>query len=230
MKLLRALAITMLLCVSLASQAQQAAVTNTNGLVPPLFNFSGVLTDGNGKPLTGIVGVMFYLYQEQHGGVPLWMETQNVEPDASGHYSVMLGSTTGQGLPTDVFASGEARWLGVQAQGQAEQPPIMLLSVPYAMKAGDATTLGGKPASAYALAGTPVVVGTAAAATGSATDATTPEASPTGVQPFATCAGVTSDGTAEVNALARFTSPCNIEGSAISESALTVWSVIARLR
>ena len=79
----------------------------------------------------------------------LWMETQNVTPDKDGRYAVMLGASTSAGLPTDLFASGEARWLGVQAQGQPEQPRVLLLSVPYALKAADAETLGGKPASAF---------------------------------------------------------------------------------
>src|SRR6202050_5201877 len=63
----------------------------------------------------------------------------------------MLGSTTSQGLPADLFASGEARWLGVQAQGQTEQPRTLLMSVPYALKALDAETVGGKPASSFML-------------------------------------------------------------------------------
>ena len=46
---------------------------------------------------------------------------------------VALGSTSSQGLPANVFASGEARWLGVQVQGQAEQPRVLLMSVPYAL-------------------------------------------------------------------------------------------------
>ncbi len=54
------------------------------------------------------------LYQEQQGGAPLWLETQNVQPDKTGHYTVLLGSTTSQGLPTSIFASAEADWLGVQ--------------------------------------------------------------------------------------------------------------------
>jgi hypothetical protein len=114
-----------------------------------VVNFSGLLTDVNGKPETGVIGVTFYLYKDSEGGVPLWMETQNVEADGTGHYSVMLGSTTGHGLPASLFASAEARWLAVQEQGQAEQPRIMLLSVPYALKAADAETLGGLPASEY---------------------------------------------------------------------------------
>jgi hypothetical protein len=77
------------------------------------------------------------------------METQNVEADKNGRYSVILGSASAHGLPADVFVGGEARWLGVQASGQAEQPRSLLLSVPYAVKALDAETLGGKPASAF---------------------------------------------------------------------------------
>ena len=91
----------------------------------------------------------FSLYKASEGGAPLWMETQNLQPDSRGHFSAKLGSASGHGLPADVFASGEARWLGVRPQGQEEQPRVLLLSVPYALKALDAETLGGKPASAF---------------------------------------------------------------------------------
>jgi hypothetical protein len=90
------------------------------------------------------------------------METQNVQPDKNGRYSVALGSTTNQGLPTSLFVSGEARWLGVQAQGQAEQPRVLLLSVPYALEAGDAQTVGGLPASSFMLAPAGSQAGTSA--------------------------------------------------------------------
>lgn len=129
--------------------AQQTVATNTSAAVPPLVNFSGVLTDVNGRPLTEITGVTFYLYKDQQGGAPLWMAAQNVHPDADGHYTVLLGSTKSDGLPTDLFASGQARWLAVQVQGQDEQSRVLLLSVPYALKAADAATLGGLPASAF---------------------------------------------------------------------------------
>jgi len=75
-----------------------------------------------------------------------------VTADKTGRYSTTLGSTTSQGIPSAVFASGEARWLGVQAQGEAEQPRTLLMSVPYALKALDAETIGGKPLSALQLA------------------------------------------------------------------------------
>jgi len=54
--------------------------------------------------------------------------------------------------PSICFLQGEARWLRVQQQGEAEQPRIMLLSLPYALKAGGAATVGSSPASAFVLA------------------------------------------------------------------------------
>src|SRR5579862_8024239 len=142
----------LLICSAVSLSAQQAALTAANTVVPPLVKFSGVLADVNNKPLTGTVGVTFSLYKESQSGAPLWMETQNVTLDKAGHYTVSLGSTTSQGLPASPFAAGEARWLAVQVQGQAEQPRVLLMSVPYALKALDAETIGGKPLSALQLA------------------------------------------------------------------------------
>ena len=96
----------------------------------------------------------FALYAEQTGGAPLWLETQNVTPDANGRYTVYLGANHANGVPLNLFASGEARWLGVQPEGQPEQARAQLVSVPYALTAGDAQTLGGQPLSAFVLAST----------------------------------------------------------------------------
>jgi hypothetical protein len=151
MKLSLSVWVLFLVCSAVSLCAQQAASAAANAVVPPVVKFSGVLTDVNSKALTGTVGVTFSLYNEAQGGVALWVETQNVNPDKAGHYSVMLGSTTSQGIPAELFVSGEARWLGVQAQGQTEQPRTLLMSVPYALKALDAETVGGKPASSFML-------------------------------------------------------------------------------
>jgi hypothetical protein len=136
-------------CILPASAQQVLASIASNAVVPPVSKFSGVLTDGHGKPQSGIVGLTFALYKDSEGGAPLWVETQNVRADQSGHYTVTLGSTTTQGLPSELFASGHARWLGVQPQGQDEKARVLLMSVPYALKAMDAETLGGKPASSF---------------------------------------------------------------------------------
>ena len=78
----------------------------------------------------------------------MWIESQNVTADEYGRFSVLLGATTSGGVPVELFSSGESRWLGVQAQlpGEVEQPRVLLVSVPYALKAADAETVGGLPA------------------------------------------------------------------------------------
>ena len=128
--------------------------------VPRVIQFSGVLRDSAGQPLTGVQGVSFALYRDQEGGSPLWIETQNVAADEYGRFAVLLGAATADGVPIEMFSSGESRWLGVQAiqsrdrDGAVlpEQPRVLLVSVPYALKAADAETLGGLPASAFLLA------------------------------------------------------------------------------
>ena len=125
--------------------------TSTTVEVPRLVNYSGNLDNAGAGPAT-VVGVTFAMYQDQSDGAPLWMETQNVRPDAKGNYTVQLGANSPQGLPLDVFAAGEARWLGVRVNGGEEHPRVLLLSVPYALKAADAQTLGGLPPSAFVLA------------------------------------------------------------------------------
>jgi hypothetical protein len=158
-----------LLLGSLLGQAQQTISTATDAVVPPLVNFGGVLTDLNNKPLTGVTGVTFSLFKEQQGGSPVWMETQNVQPDETGHYTVMLGSTSSTGLPSSIFTTGTAHWLGVKVEGQTEEARVLLVSAPYALKAGDAETIGGLPASAFVLAAPTAKSGTPAAATPAAT-------------------------------------------------------------
>ena len=143
-----------LLLFVLSLAAQNASSGSTSSQVPPLMQFSNVATDEGGNSLSGVVSLTFSLYAAQQGGEPLWTETQNNVPlDPTGHYSVQLGITKPGGLPTTLFTSGEARWLGVRVAEQAEQPRVLLLSVPYALKAGDAATIGGLPPSAFVLAG-----------------------------------------------------------------------------
>jgi len=118
---------------------------------PRLLKFSGVLTDDAGRPLKGAVQVAFLLYQDQEGGLPLWQEVQTVRLDSMGRYTVLLGATESAGLPLEPFAFGEAHWLGVQVQGQPERPRTLLVSVPYAMRAEEAETLGGRSATDFVL-------------------------------------------------------------------------------
>jgi hypothetical protein len=117
-------------------------------VVPTLVPYSGVALASNGKPLAGQATMTFQLFTTEQGGEPLWTESQVVDIDAAGHYQVQLGATLPSGLPLNTFASGEGRWLEIQIAGQPQQPRVLIMSVPYAMKAADAATLGGLPASA----------------------------------------------------------------------------------
>ena len=184
---------------------QSVAGSSSTVVVPPLVSFSGVLTNGNGQPLTGVVGVTFALYAEPQGGTPLWLETQNVYPGKTGQYTVMLGSTTSTGIPPQIFASGEARWLGVQSQGQPEQPRVSVLSVPYAMEAANAQTVGGLPASAFVLAAPPSSNGAKAASQSAARPLAT------GTTPVTTAGGT-------VNQVPLWDSTSDITSSVITQT------------
>jgi len=64
----------------------------------------------------------------------------------------LLGSAQVEGLPAELFSSAEAHWLGAEIQGQPALPRILLVSVPYALKAVDADKLSGRSASDFVLA------------------------------------------------------------------------------
>jgi len=137
-------------CTTLAqTAAPNSSLASTQ--VPRLIKFSGVAKDESGKLMTGAVGITLSLYKDQQGGSPLWVETQNVQADAAGHYTAMLGSASADGVPLEVFSSGEAQWLGVQIQGQPAQARVLLVSVPYALKAHEAETLSGRSISDFVL-------------------------------------------------------------------------------
>jgi hypothetical protein len=172
----------LLLC-SLLSAQQAAVSTSAAASVPRLVNFSGKAID-QGKVLTGVTGITFAIYSEESGGSPLWLETQNVQADSKGNYTAQLGATKSEGLPLDLFTSGEARWLGVVINGGAEQPRVLLLSVPYALKAADAQTLAGLPASAFMLAGTVAPAGNTASAAMLSAETVAPAVSGTGTTDF----------------------------------------------
>jgi hypothetical protein len=197
-----------LVAVASAQQTQSAAIT----AVPRLVRFAGSFHAPVNQP-AGPVGATFAIYGQQEGGTPLWTEDRNVEPDANGNYTVLLGSASNEGVPVELFTAGESRWLQVKfyVPGEVDLPRVLLVSVPYALKAGDADTLGGKPASAYALAGSSMLV--------------QPEASSSAVQPARPVAAVAVATTAAVapavaatgtaNYIAMFTDATGDVGSSV---------------
>ncbi|HXJ95473.1 MAG TPA: tail fiber domain-containing protein [Terriglobia bacterium] len=225
---------------SSATQAASAAQPSSDSVVPRLIQFSGMVKDTEWKPATGSVGLTFSLYQFEEGGSPLWVETQTVQLDPQGHYTVFLGAASPAGLPLDVFTTGAGRWLGVQPAlpGAGEQPRVLLVGVPYAFKAADAETLGGKPASAYVTtesldaSGTSTVSSSVATANGTATIAggQNQQAAAAGLErkkassssPLTSCSSITADGTATANQVAKFTAACTVHQSLLFDNGTDV--------
>ncbi len=129
--------------ISDQTQLPSPPPTDVQSSIPLVVRFTGSLRDLQGQPNSAPIGVTFALYKEENGGVPLWNETQNVTVDSRGRFTVLLGAASAAGLPTDVFASAEARWLGMTPDGGIEGARVILASVPYAFKAVDAQTVGG---------------------------------------------------------------------------------------
>jgi hypothetical protein len=194
--------LSLALCLTPLTVAQTAA--QTVSALPRLVRFGGIVKDVNGNPLTGVIGITFALYSEQTSAAPLWLETQNVTADSTGHYIVLLGSTKPEGLPAELFTSEQARWVGVQVSGQAEQSRVLLVSAPYALKAGDAETIGGLPPSAFVLA--------APAAVGSAPGGSAPET----VSPLTATDVTTTGGT--VNYLPIFSGASTVIDSSVFQT------------
>jgi hypothetical protein len=132
-----------------AQSAPPALAASAPTAVPPLVPWSGVAVDAQGRPLGAAVSVSFQIFRDPQGGEPLWSEIQTLPLDAQGRCSADLGATLPDGLPPELFSTGEARWLEVQFAGHNAQPRVLLASVPYALKAGDAATVGGLSAADF---------------------------------------------------------------------------------
>jgi hypothetical protein len=138
----------MILGIAIPGWTQTAAsgAQSTTRLLP----VSGVLTDAQGEPRKGAAVVTFGLFDAEQDGTLLWTEVQEVLADDRGRFSAYLGTVSP--VPQEVFSQEQARWLSIGVDGR-EQPRIMLVAVPYALRAADAETLGGKPLSSFVLTG-----------------------------------------------------------------------------
>ena len=201
---------------------QNSPAPSSRIAVPRLIRVRGEVRKASRESLANNIEITFTLYKDENSQDAVWQEIQTVQLDSAGRFSALLGATVDGGVPLEIFSVGEARWLGIRPDGQAEQPRILFLSVPYALKAADSEMLGGKPASAFALAGNqfPLTQPTSGIETDSASPlhgSQTLNWNP-GESPLTACTSVTSDGTASANQVAKFTTACNIENSAIFES------------
>jgi hypothetical protein len=189
--------------VMLATAGPVLAQTAAPSQVPRFVTLTGVYRPADGRPPDSVEVVTLSIYKDQEGGLPLWQEQQTVTLDDRGRYTVILGASRPDGIPGDVFASG-AQWLGTlfERLGEVEGARVRITSAPYALKAADADTLGGHPASAYVLA--PTGSNNEVAAKPSSANVTTPP--PT---------NLVNGGT--TNAVAKYVSSTDVGPSAITE-------------
>jgi hypothetical protein len=99
------------------AQSTQSAPTISE---PRLINISGTFRAADGQAPAGMHAITLAVYAQETGGTPLWQETQQVAVDAEGRYSVLLGATQPDGVPLDVFASGQAQCSASGSIGRAK--------------------------------------------------------------------------------------------------------------
>jgi hypothetical protein len=138
-----------LLCLTVPTGAMAQSsdvskvISTVAAVIPQQVRYMGAFANRGGDT----VEATFRIYATAEGGEALWTETQQVAVKADGSYSVLLGAASENGLPQGVFAGGQARWLGVSIDSAEALPRTALSSVAYAMKAGDAETVGGVAAA-----------------------------------------------------------------------------------
>jgi hypothetical protein len=125
------------------AQTSDVSASKVAAVIPQQVRYVGAFANRAGDT----VEATFRIYATAEGGEALWTETQQVAVKADGSYSVLLGAASQSGLPQSVFAAGQARWLGVSIDSAESLPRTALSSVAYAMKAGDAETVGGVAAA-----------------------------------------------------------------------------------
>jgi Chaperone of endosialidase len=196
---------TLALGPGVASFARAQAPATATASVPRLITVTGTHQPASRQPAPPSAVLTLAIYADATGGGALYQETQDVTLDAAGRFTVQLGATQPDGLPPALFAAGEERWLGLQfaGPGETERPRTRLTSVPYAFRAADADTLGGRPASDYLL--TPAAAATTPDAA-NATTATDGRAAPNVVQ------------TGTTNFLAKYVNTVDVGDSAVVET------------
>src|SRR5688500_14204671 len=145
-------AVPICLFIALIIPTVSAAQSTPSVTVPRLIQITGMFQPVDGQPPSAVEIVTLSVYREADGGLPVWQERQTVAIEkTTGRFTLLLGATDPAGSPAEVFASGDAQWMGllIERTGETEQPRVRIASVPYALKASDAETLGGLPASAY---------------------------------------------------------------------------------
>jgi hypothetical protein len=130
-KLVSILGISFLLCSFINAHAEETSV-------PPLINYQGMLTDADGKPMTGTTKKLeFNIYDSATGGTKIWgPQIFNAVPLIGGKFNVILGTTDNGGKSITEAFGAKDRYLGIKVDAGSELVPRQhILSAPYTIKA-----------------------------------------------------------------------------------------------
>ncbi len=124
------LAFVLTLCVLETTAAQ------SRGTVPALLQFQTHLTDNLGNPVNvSALTAVFRIYDAPVGGTTLYTESRSLDV-INGLLSANVGEVVA--LPSTVFRTSGARYLGLQLGTDPEMTPrFRFVSVPYAIQARD---------------------------------------------------------------------------------------------
>jgi hypothetical protein len=113
-----------------ASADRQSSVPPVQAdAVPSTISYQGRLLNTDGTPVDGVHMIAFRIYAQASGSTPLWSDSFPISVDG-GLFHVTLDVDP-------VLFDGQALWLGVQVEGDAEEmmPRQPLLPAPYALHA-----------------------------------------------------------------------------------------------
>jgi hypothetical protein len=117
------------------------AVSSSWAQIPQLVNYQGLLADSTGTPVNGSLSMVFSIYDDSTGGVPVWMESHSSVSVIEGRFSVLLGSVNPLGDST--FDESD-RYLGLAVNGDPEmQPRARISSTPYTYYSGSVASSSG---------------------------------------------------------------------------------------
>jgi hypothetical protein len=113
-------------------------VTSDALAVPSTVSFTGRLSTSAG-PVNGNVEVTFSLFSTATGGSSVWTETRSGINATNGLFFVDLGAVTPL---DDTIFDGAALYLEMTVSGETLSPRVPVRSVPYAIRANTADSLG----------------------------------------------------------------------------------------
>ncbi len=111
--------------------------------VPGQINYQGYLTDDVELPIDADMDMLFSIYDAEIGGTEVWSEGPTTVHVKAGVYNVILGWSSPL-APADLDGP---RWLEVIVEGEYLAPRDRIVSVLFAIEAGNADTVDGVDAA-----------------------------------------------------------------------------------